>query len=763
MAVEELGLRLRTDGVLEATNGVNLTGKAVEGLGKSAAGAAPQMERLGKTSKETAAAMRLLPAQITDVVTSLASGMPVWLVAIQQGGQIKDSFGGIGPAFRAITAAITPMTVAIGTVAASLTAGVAALAAAERETEGYVLALALTGNAAGITADQMADMARSIDQTIGTQRAAAEALAAMASTGRVAGQDLEKFTTVALQMERATGAAVEDTAKAFTALGRDPLNATVRLNEGTNWLTASVFEQIRALEEQGRNTEAARVAQNAFADAMASRSAEVVENLGLVARGWRGVTGAIAEAIDATVNGFRPETLAERMADLTDRLKNARESIYRQGLNDPLVARLQAEIDSLQRSMLNRANGASNDREAAMTAAAYVNARRENEKWAEAALSNGERVQRQLETYRRNNEAIRAGGGTLDELRVAREEAAILAQLQTNAARTAKTFDQRYPAANSSAIIGSASAAARLRQTEAEGYDETDRLLRDRNQREEIANRQRQASAEAYLQQLQEANERASLDLIEDAKVRGEALIELDKRIALRRLEAQNLTGAAQDGVVAEIETRAAIDRARLRAKERDTEQGERDRDSEALRSSIETGIIEGFRDGRRVGDIFFRELQAQALRTVLRVPIKALSEGGSSLIDMLISGVGGLFGGLTVDPNGIGINPGAGDIATGEIIRGRRAIGGMADPHSAYLVGENGPEVLKMGSRGGQVLTAQQAGQGGGGRGGTTINLSPVFNIDSRTDRAEIISTMQQGLRQSQAELLEMMDRRQV
>ena len=38
-------------------------------------------------------AMRQLPAQITDVVTSLASGMPVWLVAIQQGGQIKDMYG----------------------------------------------------------------------------------------------------------------------------------------------------------------------------------------------------------------------------------------------------------------------------------------------------------------------------------------------------------------------------------------------------------------------------------------------------------------------------------------------------------------------------------------------------------------------------------------------------------------------------------------------------------------------------------------------
>lgn len=47
-------------------------------------------------------AMRQLPAQITDVVTSLASGMPLWMVAIQQGGQIKDSFGGVGATFQAL-------------------------------------------------------------------------------------------------------------------------------------------------------------------------------------------------------------------------------------------------------------------------------------------------------------------------------------------------------------------------------------------------------------------------------------------------------------------------------------------------------------------------------------------------------------------------------------------------------------------------------------------------------------------------------------
>ncbi|MBP0943084.1 phage tail tape measure protein [Pseudomonas alliivorans] len=57
-------------------------------------------ETLGKTrsqSVQTEQALRQLPSQFSDIFTSLAGGQDPLLVMIQQGGQIKDSFGGIGP------------------------------------------------------------------------------------------------------------------------------------------------------------------------------------------------------------------------------------------------------------------------------------------------------------------------------------------------------------------------------------------------------------------------------------------------------------------------------------------------------------------------------------------------------------------------------------------------------------------------------------------------------------------------------------------
>ncbi|MEG8935787.1 phage tail length tape measure family protein [Klebsiella pneumoniae] len=59
--------------------------------------------QLGKTSQsaaQTANAMRMIPAQMTDIVVGLSTGQSPFMVLMQQGGQLKDMFGGIGPAIK---------------------------------------------------------------------------------------------------------------------------------------------------------------------------------------------------------------------------------------------------------------------------------------------------------------------------------------------------------------------------------------------------------------------------------------------------------------------------------------------------------------------------------------------------------------------------------------------------------------------------------------------------------------------------------------
>ncbi|MCA3186670.1 MAG: phage tail length tape measure family protein, partial [Cupriavidus sp.] len=96
--------------------------------------------------------MRMVPAQMTDIVTQLAGGQSPLLILTQQGGQLKDMFGGIVPAVRAVgtyvAALINPFTV---TAAAAAALGYA-FYAGTKEAKEFNNTLVLTSNYAGQTA-----------------------------------------------------------------------------------------------------------------------------------------------------------------------------------------------------------------------------------------------------------------------------------------------------------------------------------------------------------------------------------------------------------------------------------------------------------------------------------------------------------------------------------------------------------------------------------------------------------------------------------
>jgi phage-related minor tail protein len=62
----------------------------------------PTVDHLGMSAKATAAALRGVPAQLTNIVVSLQGGQAPLTVLLQQGGQLKDMFGGIGNASKAL-------------------------------------------------------------------------------------------------------------------------------------------------------------------------------------------------------------------------------------------------------------------------------------------------------------------------------------------------------------------------------------------------------------------------------------------------------------------------------------------------------------------------------------------------------------------------------------------------------------------------------------------------------------------------------------
>lgn len=272
------------------------------------------------TAGQYGQAMRQLPMQITDVTTSLASGMPVWMVAIQQGGQIRDSFGGIGPAAKAVTALLTPMRIALGGVAAALAVVALAYKLGSDEQTAFNTALALTNNLAGLTSGQLADMAARIDTVNGTTRQAAQALAAAAGSGKVAGDQLELVALAAVRMNNATGRAIDDTVADFVKLASEPSKAAAELNSQYHFLTATTYAQIRALEEQGDRSGAAALAMSAYANGVAAAATKIQNNLGYLEGAWDGVKRASLEAVDAMLGIGREQSIDSRISDLRKQL-----------------------------------------------------------------------------------------------------------------------------------------------------------------------------------------------------------------------------------------------------------------------------------------------------------------------------------------------------------------------------------------------------------------------------------------------------------
>lgn len=321
--------------------------RKIEAAQQAASGS---LNKMGVSAAQTAAAMRGVPAQFTDIITSLQGGQAPMTVLLQQGGQLKDMFGGVGNAARALGGYMLSLATPINIAAAAVGVLGYAYLQGGKESKAYADALILTGNAAGTTVVGLQRMAAAVSASSGaTTGAAAQALTALAGSSNIASASFEKFAAVALRVQRETGVAVEDTIKQFSELGKDPLEASLKLNEATHNLTLSVYEQIKALEEQGKTADAGALAQNNAADVSTQRMKDLEANLGLVEKAWRSVADGAKHGWDAILGigraGDTSDNIKQEIAALEQRAAPGR-GIF-SGLSDSDQKRLAALKEQL--------------------------------------------------------------------------------------------------------------------------------------------------------------------------------------------------------------------------------------------------------------------------------------------------------------------------------------------------------------------------------------------------------------------------------
>lgn len=261
-------------------------------------------QQAGMSQRAYSAAMRNVPAQITDITTSLIGGQPAYLVAIQQGGQLKDMFGGIVPAARALATSLASMINPITLAAAAIgVLGVAWYQSGQR-TEAINEALITTGRNAQYSADQIKALGSVVDQSFGiTAGNATAAVTALATTTRLSGDALTGAAEAATRWASVTGQSADTVVDKFRQISRDPLDALTKINEAENFLTQSQYERIKALQDEGRWQDAATEAAKIYADTVNGRAREIEQSLGLISTAWLNIKRASSEAWDSVVTG----------------------------------------------------------------------------------------------------------------------------------------------------------------------------------------------------------------------------------------------------------------------------------------------------------------------------------------------------------------------------------------------------------------------------------------------------------------------------
>lgn len=264
-----------------------------------------QADRRGNSAKQDAAALRGLPAQFTDVVVSLQGGQAPLTVLLQQGGQVKDMFGGVGNALKAVGGALLKLINPVTVVGAAL--GVAAFGAykANSEINNLKLTLATSGTVTGLTTTQVYAMAKSLDDVAYSTGRAVSVITKLAETGTVTGDNFEQMAKAIISFSHATGQSTDVLTEQLAAIGKDPVSAVKSLVDKYGILDSSMLLNASQAVAYGEKRQAVTEIEKQAAIEMQLAAAKIEKNLSDLQRFARATTKVFDKLGESIVKVWR--------------------------------------------------------------------------------------------------------------------------------------------------------------------------------------------------------------------------------------------------------------------------------------------------------------------------------------------------------------------------------------------------------------------------------------------------------------------------
>lgn len=289
------------------------------------------LQQLGQQGQMSARqinnAMRMVPAQLTDIATQLAGGQSPFLIMMQQGGQLRDMFGSVSGALAGVGRTVAGILTPINVVAAAFGAVAFAAFKGYEQTSELERQLLLTGSAAGKTAGQIEEMAVKLRATTAATAGAARDMATQVAASGAFGPDtIEQATQAMLRLQKLSGQTADDIVKDFAGMATGVAQWAATHNRSYNYLTLDQFKYIKQLEAMGQQEKAIRENVRLLDAALAERK----ENLGTLEKAWRSLKETASSAWDAmlAVGRSSPEkdlaNLKKEIADLEEAVNRNR-------------------------------------------------------------------------------------------------------------------------------------------------------------------------------------------------------------------------------------------------------------------------------------------------------------------------------------------------------------------------------------------------------------------------------------------------------
>ncbi|WP_137572455.1 phage tail tape measure protein, partial [Escherichia coli] len=383
-----------------------------QGLSRQALAA----QKAGMSVGQYKAAMRMLPMQFTDVATQLAGGQNPWLILLQQGGQVKDSFGGMIPMFRGLAGAISLPMVGVTSLAVATGALAYAWYQGDSTLSAFNKTLVLSGNQSGLTAERMLTLSRAGQAAGLTFNQAGESLAALVSAGVRGGEQFDAINQSVARFASASGVEVDKVAEAFGKLTTDPTSGLTAMARQFRNVTAEQIAYVAQLQRSGDEAGALQAANDIATKGFDEQTRRLKENMGTLET-WADKTGKAFKSMwDAILDIGRPESSADMLASAQKAFDEAdkkwqwyQSRSQRRGKTSSFRANLQGAWDDRENARLGLAAATlQSDMEKAGELAARDRAEREASqlKYTGEAQKAYERLLSPLEKYTARQEEL---------------------------------------------------------------------------------------------------------------------------------------------------------------------------------------------------------------------------------------------------------------------------------------------------------------------------------------------------------------------